>query len=164
MLSRILWISVAGIALIAGIAVQDGVGIFSWTDDHDKSARLERKIEDQVDRAIDRSFDKMQVETADGREIDVPDETKRALADAVSRLVKAEADLAFARAGVGDEKEMQSAQARRDKARADVDRLKAEIKSYEGRATRNHSDAIREHIEREVKEDVRDTVHDAVQR
>jgi len=163
MLSRIFWISVAGLALIAGIAVQDGRGIFSWTDDHDKSARLERKIEDQVDRAIDHSFDKMQVVGPDGREIDVPEETKRALAEAVGRLVKAEADLAFARAGAGDDRDMQSAQSRRDQARADVDRLKAEIKGYEGRATQSHSDAIREHIEREVKEDVRDTVHDAVQ-
>lgn len=163
MLSRILWISVAGIALIAGIAVQDGIGIFSWTDDHDKSASLERKIEGQVDRAIDRSFDKMQVVGADGREIDVPDETKRALTEAVGRLVKAEADLTFARAGVDDDKDIKSAQARRDQARADVDRLKAEIKGYEGRAARNDRQAIHDRIERQVKEDVRATVHDAVQ-
>jgi hypothetical protein len=164
MLSRILWISFAGIALIAGIAVQDGGVFFGWTNDHDKSVSIERKIEEKVDRAIDRSFDHMQVETADGREIDVPAETKRALGDAVGRLIKAEADLAVARAGVGEDQDMKSAQGRRDQARAEVDRLKTEIKSYEGRATPSHSEAISEHIEREVKEDVRDRVHDAVQR
>jgi len=131
MLSRIFWIGVAGIALIAGIAVQDGDRMFSWGDHDDKSAQRERSIEAKVDRAIESSFDKMQVVDADGQEIDVPAKTKRAMADAVGRLVKAEADLAMARVGEDDEKELQAASARRDQARADIARLKAEIKSFE---------------------------------
>ena len=161
MLSRIFWISVAGFALIAGIAVQDG-DFLSW-DDHDEvSARSERSIEERVDRAIDRSFDKMQVEGPDGREVDVPAETKRALAAAVGELVKAEADFAMARVGEDDEEEMQAASARRDRARAEINRLKAEIKKLEQTARTDDSNALRDQIRREVREDIRESVRDSV--
>ena len=83
MLSRIMWISVAGIALIAGIAMQDGDWIFGSNDRTEISSKADRTVEARVDRAIERSFDKMQVTDGDGREIDVPARTKRALADAV---------------------------------------------------------------------------------
>jgi hypothetical protein len=160
MLSRIFWISVAGIALIAGIALQDGSRIISW--DHDEpSAHRERSIDGRVDRAIDRSFDKMQVEGPDGEEIEVPAKTKRAMAEAVGRLVKAEAGLAMARIGEDDEEAMQAAGARRDQARADIDRLKAEIKDFE-RAAQSENEALREQIRSEIRAEVRDSVRDAV--
>ena len=128
MLSRIFWVGVAGIALIAGMALQDGPRIISW--DHDEPpVHKASSIDEKVDRALDRSFDKMHVTDADGEEIDVPAKTKRAMADAVGRLVKAEADLAMARIGEDDQEAMKAASARRDKARADIDRLKAEIRS-----------------------------------
>jgi hypothetical protein len=160
MLSRLFWIGVAGIALIAGIAVQDGDGIFSW--DHDESsASSDRSIDERVDRVIDRSFDKMHVVGSDGEEMDVPAKTKRAMADAVGRLVKAETDLAMARIGDDDEEALQAAQSRRNQARADIDRLKSEIRDFE-RAVQGENEALREEIRREVREDVRESVPDAV--
>jgi hypothetical protein len=161
MLSRIFWISVAGIALIAGIAVQDGDSIFSWSHDRDVSAKTERAVEERVERAIEGSFDKMPVVVADGREIEVPAETKRAMAAAVGELVKAEADFALAHVGEDDDEALRKASARRDQARREVDRLKTEIQDFE-RAASSENDARREQIRREIREEVRDSVRDAV--
>jgi hypothetical protein len=116
MLSRLLWIGIAGAALIAGIALQDGNSMFGWFHNSHVSAKTERSIDARVERAIEGSFDKMQVVGSDGREVDVPAETKRALANAVGRLVKAEADMAIARVGDDDEEAMREASARRDQA------------------------------------------------
>ena len=153
MLRRILWVGVAGIAIIAGIAFQDGNKIISW-DDHSDSTR-EQTIEAKVDRAIDRSFDKMQVMGPDGEQVDVPAETKRELAGAVSRLVKAEADLAMLRMGDSNDEEMDAARDRIADARADIERLKTEIKGAERAATLEH-DALRDQIREEVRESVRE--------
>jgi hypothetical protein len=154
MLSRIFWIGLAGIALIGGMVLQNGI---FWDDDTEISSTTERTIEDKVDRAIDRSFDKMTVMGSDGEEVDVPAETKRAMASAVAELVKAETDLAVARVGEDDEEAIKAAQARRAKARAEVERLEVEIRKLDG-ATANDRDAIREQIKREVQEDVREAV------
>jgi len=161
MLSRILWVSVAGIALIAGVALQDGDSMFGWSRDSDVSAKTDRAIDKQVERAIEGSVDKIQVVGPDGQEVDVPAETKRAMAKAVGQLVKAEADIAIARVGDDDEEAVREATDRRDQARREVDRLKAEIKGYE-RAAKGEHDALREQIRREIREDVRDTVREAV--
>ena len=161
MLSRIFWISLAGIALIGGMILQDGGSIFSWGDHREISAKAERTIEERVDHAIDRSFDKMEVMGSDGSEIDVPAETKRAMADAVGRLVKAEANLAVARATDSSDEEMKAARARREKARANVDRLETQIKNLD-RASPSERDALREQIKRDVQEDVRTTVRESV--
>lgn len=161
MLSRIIWISVAGIALLAGIALQDGGKIFSWADDHaGTSVKTEQAITDSVDRAVKGSFDKMTITGADGEEIDVSPETKRALAEAVGRLVKAETSLAMLRVRDASEEERKAAEARRTQARADVDRLKAEIKRHD-QAAMLESEAITEQIRREVREDVRAEIRDA---
>jgi hypothetical protein len=162
MLSRILWILAAGAALVGGIVMQDGDSLFSWTDRHEISMHDGRPDEDRVRRAIDHGFDKMQVMDADGEEIELPDDMKRALAEAVGRLVKAETDLAIARIGDDDEQKVASAQVRRNQARADVDRMKAHIRNFERSSAREH-DALRDEIRREIREDVRDTVRDAVQ-
>jgi hypothetical protein len=161
MLSRLLWIGIAGAALIAGIALQDGNSMFGWSHNSHVSAKTERSIDARVERTIEGSFDKMQVVGSDGREVDVPAETKRALANAVGRLVKAEADMAIARVGDDDEEAVREASARRDQARREVDRLKAEIKGYE-RAAQGENGALHEQIRREIREDVRDTVRDTV--
>ena len=160
MLSRILWILAAGIALVAGMLVQDR-WIFGWTDQPDVSAKTEQAVEARVERAIDRSFDKMQVVGPDGSEIDVPGQTKRALAEAVGRLVKAETELAVLRISDGRDEEMQAARARSEQARADVDRLKTEIKRLEKGANREN-DALREQIRQEIREDIRASVRDSV--
>jgi hypothetical protein len=161
MLSRLLWIGIAGAALIAGIALQDGNSMFGWSHNSHVSAKTDRSIDARVERAIEGSFDKMQVVGSDGREVDVPAETKRALANAVGRLLKAEADMAIARVGDDDEEAMREASARRDQARREVDRLKAEIKGYE-RAAQGENGALHEQIRREIREDVRDTVRETV--
>ena len=161
MLSRIFWISLAGIALIGGMILQDGGSIFSWGDQREISAKAERTIEERVDHAIDRSFDKMEVRGSDGSEIDVPAETKRAMATAVAELVKAEADLAVAKIGESSDEEMKAARARREKARANVDRLETQIRKLD-RASPSERDALREQIKRDVQEDVRTTVRESV--
>jgi predicted GTPase len=158
MLSRIFWIGLAGLALLGGIAMQNGHGIISWDDhDGDRSQSIEQKIEARVDRAIDRSFDKMDVVDSDGKEIDVPPETKRALADAVGQLVKAETDLAMLRIRDGSDKDIDEAQARRDQAKANIDRLKDQIEARK-ELTEDSRDALREQIRAEVRETVRDAV------
>ena len=161
MLSRIFWISLAGIALIGGMILQDGGSIFSWGDHREISAKAERTIEERVDHAIDRSFDKMEVMGSDGSEIDVPAETKRAMATAVAELVKAEADLAVAKIGESTDEEVKAARARREKARANVDRLETQIRNLD-RASPSERDALREQIKRDVQEDVRTTVRESV--
>lgn len=157
MLSRIFWIGLAGIALIGGMFLQSDDGIFSWGDHREVSAKVDESIEDRVDRAIDRSFDKMTVTRIDGEEVDVPAETKRAMAAAVGELVKAETDYAMVKVGDGSDDEMKAAQTRRVKARAEVDRLEGEIRKLE-RMTSSDRDALREQIKREVQEDVREAV------
>jgi hypothetical protein len=57
--------------------------------------------------------------------------------------------------------ERQSAAARRDHARADVNRLRSRIESFE-RAERSGNDALREQIRREIEKDVRASVSNAV--
>jgi Asp-tRNA(Asn)/Glu-tRNA(Gln) amidotransferase A subunit family amidase len=140
------------------MVLQDGIG---WDDDHDISMKAERTIEEKVDRAIDRSFDKMTVMGSDGEEIDVPAEAKRAMASAVAELVKAETDLAVARVGEDDEEAVKAARSRREKARAEVDRLEAEIRKLD-RASGSDREAIREQFKREVQEDVSGTMKEAV--
>jgi len=161
MLSRIFWIFAAGIALVGGIVMQDGNKLFGWSDHERISAHDERENKGAVERAVDHGFDKMQVVGADGEEIELPGEVKRAMADAVGRLVKAETDLALARIGDDDEQAIASAQERRNEARADVDRLKAEIRRFE-RSSHDQRDELREQIRDEVREDVRDAVRDVV--
>ncbi len=157
MLSRLFWIGLAGLALIGGMVLQSGDGIFSWGDHREISAKVDESIEDRVDKAIDRSFDKLDAIDSNGQEIDVPAETKRAMADAVGRLVKAETNLALARATDGSDEELAAAQTQRNKARADVDRFEAQIRALD-RAASGESDATREQIKREVREDVREAV------
>ena len=157
MLSRIFWVGLAGIAMITGMALQDGDWIFGSDRERHISARTERAIERSVERAVDGSFEGMQVVGSDGREIDVPRETKRAMAEAVGRLIKSETDLAMLKIGDESAEELRAATARRDQARADVDRLKAEIDG-QGEAARLEQDAVREQIREEIRESVRDAV------
>jgi hypothetical protein len=156
MWSRIFWVGIAGIALVAGMVIQDGRSIFHWDDD----VSIDRRIDAQIDRAVDRSVEGMQVVRTDGREIPVSAEAKRALIDAVGRLVKAEADLATLRIRDGNDQERQAAIATRDQARADVDRLKEQIRDQEPAAGMERD--VRDQVRREIREDVRDTVRDAV--
>ena len=161
MLSRIFWVGLAGIALLTGMALQDGDWIFGSDLERDITARteraVERSVERSVERAIDQSFDGMEVVGEDGREIDVPRETKRAMAAAVGRLIKAETDLAMAKMGDESSEEVEAATARRDQARAEVDRLKSAIEG-EGEAAVTARQEVRDEVRAEIREAVREAV------
>ena len=160
MASRILWVLLAGGALVAGIALQDGDAIFGWGD-HDArvATSTERTVESRVERAVERGAERMQVVDARGNEVVVSDEAKRALAGAVGRLV--EAEVAHAVLGVRDASpgELAAANARRVAARAEVDRLKAQMAAEQGAVS---DAAVRAQIQREVREDIRASIRDAV--
>ena len=173
MLSRIFWVGIAGLALVAGILIQDGDSMFRWGD-HDRGidasidravdrsvdravdGRVDGAIDRTVDRVVDRSIDGMQVVGPNGREIEVSREAKRALVEAVGRLVKAEAGLAALRIADGSAQEMKAAAAVRDHARADVERMKVQIRDQEMAAS------VERDVRQEIREDIRDTVRDAV--
>ena len=157
MASRIFWFLVAGFALVGGIIIQDGNGIFSWRDDADRSHSVEQRIEARIDQAIERSFDRRQLVVSHGQEVDVPEETKRALADAVRRLVKAETDLALLHIRDGTDEEVQAATIRRDQARAAVETLKANMEGQRDEA-QGSQQGLRDEIRAEVREAVRDAV------
>jgi hypothetical protein len=161
MLSRIFWAGVAGIAIIAGMAWQND-GIFSW-DDHDPivSVKSDRSIDERVDRAIETGIGKMEVVGSDGQEINVPAETKRALAEAVGRLVKAETDLALVKIRDGSENELKAAEGRRSQARADVERLKQEIERLD-KSSSTDGDEIAQDVRQQIRDEVRAEIRDAV--
>lgn len=157
MAGRIFWIGIAGAALITGMVVQDGDEFMALADESELSTRVDRRIDRTIDRAVDRSVARIQITDSDGRDLEVPAESKQAFADAVGRLVKAEADYAVLRVRDGSREERAAARARRDHARAEVETLKDAVKQQdEGR------DAIREQGRREVRDEVRDTIRDAV--
>jgi hypothetical protein len=160
MLSRIFWFGLAAVALIGGMILQDGGGILSWGDDTHISRSEDQEIEARIERAIDNSFDKMEVIDSSGREIEVSPETRRALANAVGSLVKAKTDLAMLRVRDASDEEIKAAEARSAAARAEVDRLKVEIRAQEQAAT-NEASAVREKIQQEVRDEVRTAVREA---
>ena len=157
MASRIFWFLIAGCALIGGMALQDGGTIFSWGDTADDSRSVEQRIEAGVDRAIDESFDKMEVVDSKGEEVEVSAETKRALAEGVSRLVKAEAELAVLQIRDGTAEQIEAATIERDRAKADVETLKAKIEGQ-----KDLDDEGRQAAQDQIRTEVRETVREAV--
>jgi len=153
MLSRIFWVGIAGLALVTGMVLQGDNWLFG-SSDRGIDIGIDRAVDRTVDRAVDRSVDHLQVVGVDGHQVAVSPETKRAMAEAVGRLVKAEADHAVLRIGDASEAEMQAVNARRIQARAEVERLKAEIRRQDEAAPAD-GDAIREEIRREIREAVR---------
>lgn len=154
MASRIFWVLLSGAALIAGIAIQDGGSIISLASESDRQA----SIEERVDRAIDRSVDKidMEVVTVDGREIRVSPEQKDAMANAIGRLAKAEAHLVALKVRRADDQEIAAASTERDQARTEIEQIKAQM--VEGRDAAKDGDAIRRQVRDEVRESIRDAV------
>ena len=159
MASRIFWVLLAGAALVTGMMLQDGDRLFTWGHESGITRSTERAIEARVERAVESSFDKVQVVNADGRDIDVPPEMKRALGAAVGELVEAETDLALLKVRGGSSEEMKAANLRRDMARGAVDQLKTQIKA-QGQAPAVDREAVRDQIREEVRETVRDAVRD----
>jgi|GEM_PF-5384307 len=157
MLSRIFWVGIAGIALVTGMIIQDGDQIFSWGDRHDASVKAERAIEASVERAVEGSVARMEVVGADGKAIDVAPQDKRALADAIGRLVEAETALAFLKIRDVADGERQAAQIRRDQARAEVETLKSEIQRQRD-AVRADGTEVRDQVRDEIRESIREAV------
>ena len=74
MLSRLFWVGIAGVALIAGIALQDGDWIFGSPDrgvDVGIDRAVDRTVDRDVDRAVDGIAETMQLVGTDGPDIDV---------------------------------------------------------------------------------------------
>ena len=155
MLSRIFWIGLAIVALVAGIAFRSGHGFMSWDHDGDRSPG--HGLESHVDAAIDSGVGRMEIVGPDGERIDVPPEAKREFARAISRLVKAETSLAMLRIRDGSQKEMAAATIRRDQAKGEVEALKAQIEKQKAL-----SDARRNDLGEQIRADVRETVREAV--
>lgn len=152
MLSRIFWVVLAGVALVAGAATQGNL-LFDWGGDRETEAAVEARVE----RAVEERLSKMDVVDADGDAIEVRAETKRELGHAVRRLVSAEAELALASVTDGGESALDETRARRDAARADIERLKGEIDREE-----QLSDRDRERMQREIQQQVRSSVRETV--
>jgi hypothetical protein len=113
----------------------------------------------KIDAAIDRGIAKMEVTDSGGRAIDVAPETKRAMADAVGELVKAETDLALLKVRDGGDEEMQAAETRRDQARTQVETLKADIEKQR-EAAGTQDGAVRTQVRDEIRDEVREAVRD----
>ncbi|MGI8704702.1 MAG: hypothetical protein ACR2JJ_02710 [Sphingomicrobium sp.] len=159
MASRMFWIFLVAVALVAGTLFQGRNFIFGAAGDAAVEARVEQAIEGRVGRAVESSFERVHVVGSDGRTIDVAPQTKRELGNAVRRLAAAEAELAITRDS-GDAA-ARDARSRRDAARADVERLKAEIERQDERSAADR-DLVRQQIQHEVRSSVRETVRSAV--
>ena len=157
MASRLFWIFLTGVAIVAGFAVQRRDVLFGWHSD----AATDRRIEARIDRSIDRNFDHIQVTGSDGKTIDVASETKRALGDAVGQLVSAETQLALVKLRHSSEAEVRQATASRDAARAEVDRLKDQI-DREKPLSDGDRDVVRDQIQQKIRDDIRESIRSAV--
>lgn len=148
MAGRLAWILAGGAAVVGGMAIQDGHIFWSESDDR----HIDREVDEAVDEARAERGERRIV--IDGQQVDPDEAAVRAMTDAVADLVKAEAVLAAAQIGSDeDPEEVAAAQARRDRARAEVDRLKAELQARKGSAEARQ--AIREQVRSEVREAVR---------
>lgn len=161
MLSRIFWVGLAGLALVIGMVIQDGDRMLAWGHDTEFGQDTERAIVAGIERSVTGSFDKMQVIDSEGREIDVPPQTRREFGVAVGRLVKAETDLAVLKIRDGSDQDMRAAEASRDGAKAEVDRLKAAIKGEEQPAAVDQN-AIRDQVRSEIREEIRTEIRQAI--
>jgi hypothetical protein len=159
MAGRIVWIGIAGLALATGMVLQDGPKIWTLAAQSEITTKGERAIDAKIDAAIDRGIAKMEVTDSGGRAIDVAPETKRAMADAVGELVKAETDLALLKVRDGGDEEMQAAETRRDQARTQVETLKADIEKQR-EAAGTQDGAVRTQVRDEIRDEVREAVRD----
>lgn len=148
MAGRLAWILAGGAAVVGGMAIQDG-HIFSFSPD---DRHIDRKVDEAVDEARAERADRRVV--IDGQPVDPDEAAVRAMTDAVADLVKAEAALAAAQIGSDDDPaEIAGARAQRDRARAEVERLKVEMQDRDGSAETRR--AIRDQVRSEVREAVR---------
>lgn len=161
-MSRIFWILMVVLALVAGTLFQARDLVFAWAGDTAVEARVEQAIETRVEDAVESSVERMQIIDSDGRAIEVAPQTKRDLGDAVRRLAGAEAELALMRVrGNDDAAALREARSRRDAAKSDVERLQAEIERQDELSAPDR-DAVRQQIQQDVRSSIRETVRSAV--
>ena len=153
MLSRLLWIGFAVLALVGGILFQNRM-FFTGAHHEDKDQAIEARVGSVIDSKI---ADRMTVVSAEGRSIDIPRETKQAMAAAIHSYISARAELALLRARNAQPQDIQAAQQRSDTAHAQIERVKAQIDEQRQLSERDR-DALRSHIQNEVRQAVRDTV------
>ena len=149
MAGRLAWILAGGAAIVGGWAIQDG-DFFSFSD--------ERSPDREIDRAIDEARDERGesariVVPADRRRSEADAETIEALTEAVQALVKAETALAAASLERDSDPEgYRTAQLQRDRARAMVEELRADIEMQGAPA------AVREQVREQIRTEVREAV------
>lgn len=134
-MGRFGYIAVAGAALVAGMIVQGDINLGSDHDGRDRTVEI--------------------ISGGDGQSGEIDRATKRALAQAVKELVRAEGSLIAAR--MDDDMPaaaIKQAERRRDLAKQAVDRIAADAKAE----SRGNRDALRHNIRDEVREGVRDAV------
>ena len=158
MLSRILWAGAAGLALLTGMMLQNGASFFPWRHQSEVTASTEQVLEARIEKTIDRTFHKTDVVTVDGREIHVSRAQKDAMANAIGRLAKADAQLVALKIRNAAPEELAAAKAERDQANTEVAQIQSGM-SVQGDAQQATRDAIRERIQAEIRDDVREAAH-----
>lgn len=164
MASRIFWVLLAGAALVTGMVVQDGGRIFSWDSDHHSrviDAKVDKAVDREVDKAIDSAWADSDVVTIDGREIRVSDAQKEAMASAIGRLVKSEANLAALKIGGSGDEELKAATEERDRARTDVEQIKAQMIAQRD-AQRSDPARTSQETQKEVRDEIRESIRESV--
>ena len=154
MAGRLAWVLAGGAAIVGGMMIQDG-DMFSFSDEF----QIDREVDREVDQEIDEAIAEASAVRESGRIVvggrsDPDRQAVRAMTDAVADLVKAETALAAAQIGNNDDpQEVAAARAERDRARAEVERLKTAIETQDG--SESARAAIREQVRSEVREAVR---------
>ena len=134
-MGRFGYFAAAGAAILGGMVFQGDIDVGS--DQHGPGRSIEISSDD------------------DGKSADVDRATKRALAQAVKELVRAEGSLVAAK--LDDDTPaaaIKQAEHRRDLAKQAVDRLADDAKAQ----SRGNRDAVRRNIKDEVRDGVRDAV------
>lgn len=147
---------VAGAAIVGGMVIQGDVDLGSDHDGHDRTVKIstggDDEIDRTVDRIVDRATDKMEIRGDDGQAVATDRATKRALAEAVKELVRAEGSLIAAR--MDDDMPaaaIKQAEQRRDLAKQAVERIANDAKAE----SRGNRDALRQNIRDEIRDAVR---------
>ena len=155
MAGRFAYMLIAGGAVVGGMIFQGDIDLFGDSDQRVASQVTVDRDEDAVDRVIDRVADKMVVVDGDGETADIDPATKRALAEAVAELVRAEGSLIAAKLDDDmPDAAIKQAEQRRDLAKQAVDRLADNAKAE----TRGNRDALKQNMRDEVRDGAREAV------
>ena len=160
MASRMFWIIMVAVALVAGTLFQGRSLFFGWADDSSVERRVERAVEAPVQAAVESEIAKLHVVNADGRPVKLTEQTKRELGEAMRRFAAAEARLAMVRVADSNQAAAAEARSRRDAAKAELERLQAEIERQEAQYATDR-DLARQQVQQEIRSSVRETVRAA---